>query len=94
VPDDPLISVSDAGRRLGVSSNAITRWIVDGAKLRDGSRLRLRAIRLPGGFRTTERWLDEFVEALTRDRTGSPVPSAAAVDSSRRSDAALAASGW
>jgi hypothetical protein len=68
------LSVSEAGRRQSVSPSAVTRWILTGAALRDGTRLKLKAIRLPGGFRTTQQWVDEFVEGLTRDRTGVEAP--------------------
>lgn len=48
----------------------LTRWILKGARLRDGTRVRLRAIRAPGGWRSCAAWLDEFLDALTRDRLG------------------------
>lgn len=87
-------SVSEAGRRKSVSPSAVTRWILTGAALRDGARLKLKAIRLPGGFRTSEQWLDEFVEALTRDRTGASMPAEVVEARARRSEMALAADGW
>jgi hypothetical protein len=89
-----LLSVSKAGRLAGVSPSAATRWITDGVALRDGQRLKLKAIRLPGGYRTTEQWLDEFVAALTRDRTGASVPAELAEKRARRAELALAADGW
>jgi hypothetical protein len=65
-----------------------------GAALRDGSRLKLKAIRLPGGFRTTRQWVDEFIETLTRDRTGASMPSEVVEERARRAEMALAADGW
>jgi hypothetical protein len=62
--------------------------------MRDGTRLKLKAIRLPGGFRTTQQWLDEFIEALTRDRTGAPAPSEVVEERARRAEMALAEDGW
>ena len=88
------LSVSEVGRRKGVSPSAVTRWILTGAALRNGSRLKLKAIRLPGGFRTTQPWLDEFVETLTRDRTGASMPSEVVEERARRAEMALAADGW
>src|SRR4051794_19491 len=87
-------SVSSIARSMDVSPAAVTRWIINGAKLRDGTRLKLKAIRLPGGFRTTQLWLDEFVEVLTRDRTGASMPSEVVGERARRAEMALAADGW
>jgi hypothetical protein len=50
--------------------STMVRWITRGCRLSNGSRVRLRAIGLPGGWRTTRQWLDEFVGALTTDRLG------------------------
>jgi hypothetical protein len=87
------ISVSEAGRRRGASTSAVTRWIVAGTPLRDGTRLKLKAIRLPGGFRTTQAWLDEFIDILTRDWTGAAMPPEVGEESARRPNAELAANG-
>jgi hypothetical protein len=94
IAEQELLSVSKAGRLAGVSPSAATRWIVSGAALRDGTRLKLKAIRLPGGFRTTRQWLDEFIEALTRDRTGAPAPSELVEARAERSMMSLQAQGW
>jgi hypothetical protein len=51
-------------------TSALTRWITKGTRLRDGCRLRLRALRTPGGWRVAEDSLHEFYGALTRDRLG------------------------
>jgi hypothetical protein len=61
--------------------STITRWIMRGVRLRDGSRLRLAATRTPAGWLVTDDALDAFLAVLTGDRTGEPVaatPSAAA----------------
>jgi hypothetical protein len=47
----------------------LTRWILQGIPLGDGSRVRLRAIRFPAGWRTTDEWVDDFLDALTAART-------------------------
>jgi hypothetical protein len=88
------ISVPEVARGQGVSSSAVTRWILMGAALSDGTRAKLKAIRLPGGFRTTRRWVDEFIETLTRDRTGASMPSEVVEERARRAEMALAADGW
>jgi hypothetical protein len=90
----PLLSVSKAAKLAEVSPSATTRWIVAGVMLRDGRRLKLKAIRLPGGYRTTEAWLDEFIGALTADRTGAPVPAELVEERAERSIASLEAQGW
>jgi hypothetical protein len=51
----------------GHTSKAI-RWILDGAKLRAGGRLRLQAVRGPGGWLCRDSWITEFLEELTADR--------------------------
>jgi hypothetical protein len=51
-------------------ASTLVRWITKGTRLRDGSRLRLRALRTPGGWRVAEDSLYEFYDALTRDRLG------------------------
>jgi hypothetical protein len=92
IPKDEQRTLRQAGASVGFSAASLTRWIEDGVKLRDGSRLRLRAVRFPVGWRTTDQWVSEFVSALTADKTSTPVR--ANEDSSRRANAALAATGW
>lgn len=46
------------------------RWVQKGVRLRSGERLRLRAVRTPSGWLSCQRWMDEFLAALTRDRIG------------------------
>jgi hypothetical protein len=88
------LSVSETARGQGVSPSAVTRWILTGAARRDGTRLKLKAIRLPGGFRTTQQWIDEFIEILTRDRTGASMPAEVIGERARRAEMALGADGW
>ncbi len=47
----------------------LSRWILAGIGLKDGSRVKLRAVRFPAGWRTTDEWVDEFLEAITAART-------------------------
>src|SRR5688500_4512631 len=72
-------SPAQAARRLGTGRNGkplhpstFTRWILQGVRLSDGSRLTLRARRLPGGWRITDDDLDAFIDATTRDRLDGP----------------------
>lgn len=67
------INLNQARRRLGpgragrpVHVGTLVRWITIGV----GSGIKLRAVRLPGGWRTTTEWLNEFVEATTAARLG------------------------
>jgi hypothetical protein len=53
-----------------VHKATVTRWILDGVGLRDGSRLRLRADRAPGGWLVEPAAVKEFLAALTADRLG------------------------
>ena len=75
-PDDTLLPLNRiktrASGRDGESPHISTmiRWATRGARLRDGSRMRLRAIKTPGGWRSCAAWVDEFFDALTRDRLG------------------------
>jgi hypothetical protein len=48
--------------------SAVVRWIQKGTPLSTGSRLRLAAIRTPGGWRVRPEDLEQFLEALTADR--------------------------
>jgi hypothetical protein len=50
----------------------LTRQILHGAKLRNGSRQKLRAIRTPGGWVLTREAIDEFLAVLTADRCSAP----------------------
>jgi hypothetical protein len=92
IPKAEQRTVRQIGDNTGYSSAAVTRWITDGVTMRDGSRLRLRAVRFPAGWRTTDEWVSEFISALTTDKTSTPVR--ANEDSTRRANAALAATGW
>jgi hypothetical protein len=60
------ISPGPTGRP--VSPSTLSRWITTGAMLSDGSILKLKAVRYPGGWQCSERWLREFLDRLTRDR--------------------------
>jgi hypothetical protein len=70
-----------ANRRLHLST--LIRWCAVGVRLRDGSRLRLRAVRAGQRWVTTDEWLAEFLERTTTAATPAatvPPPSAAKRD--------------
>jgi hypothetical protein len=66
-----LIPSNRPGSQGGICPSTLIRWITRGAKLRAGGRLRLKATRSPGGWLTSEAWIQEFLDALTADRSGS-----------------------
>jgi hypothetical protein len=77
-PDRPVTyrSLSQVARRFPpnkgdkpVHPATLTRWILEGIALSDGSRVKLRAVRFPAGWRTTNEWVDDFLEAMTAART-------------------------
>ncbi len=77
---EPLLTTSQVAHRLGCAPSACVRWIQQGSVLSNGSRLRLEAIAIPGGWRIRQSALDAFLAALTEDRAGklddTPKPSA------------------
>jgi hypothetical protein len=65
-----LFPPSRNGRPVHVAT--VTRWIVIGVRLRDGTILRLRAARAPGRWLVEPAAVDEFTDALRADRLGTP----------------------
>jgi hypothetical protein len=53
-----------------VSPTSVVRWIVEGVRLRAGGRLKLPAVRYPGGWRIAEDDFAAFIARLTADRSG------------------------
>jgi hypothetical protein len=97
---ESYLAPADISRILGNHPSAPVRWMRRGTVLSDGTRLFLRFVRLPGGYRVKPEWLDEFLAALTADRhrgtdapgdLAKPTPKAAHVASMR---AGLAANGF
>lgn len=78
IPDDripELLSLPEVARKLPpnrgskpVHPATLTRWIRRGVLSSDGKRIRLKAMRLPGGWRTTPEWVNRFLERITSDR--------------------------
>lgn len=52
--------------------STLTRHILRGVKLRDGSTRKLTAVRTPHGWFVTAEAVDVFLDAITSDRTGTP----------------------
>jgi hypothetical protein len=77
-----------------ISPAALVRWIKEGSKLRDGSRLKLKATRMPGGWLTSQAWVREFLDALTADKNGSLVPFPGAEERAAQATARLQARGF
>lgn len=79
--EDPILAEVEAGRgqrlrelaktlpphRRGrpVTLSCILRWITDGASAPDGTRVRLEAVRMPGGWVSTQGAMRRFFQALT-----------------------------
>jgi hypothetical protein len=62
------LTTTDIALKCGCHPSAPVRWIQRGAMLSDGRRLKLRATRLPGSWRVCRGDLEQFLDALTRDR--------------------------
>jgi hypothetical protein len=95
-----LLTPAQIGRRCPpnregapVSPTTVVRWIVNGVRRRDGGRLRLPALRYPGGWRIAEDDFERFIAALTQDRTGAP-PSPLVEARAGRAMAALVSDGF
>jgi hypothetical protein len=81
VPDPPVyrplpaaakrIPSARAGKQMHPST--LTHWIVHGAKLSDGSYLRLEAKRFPAGWMISDEAVERFLDRLTADRMGEQV---------------------
>jgi hypothetical protein len=72
-----LLPPSRRGRP--VHTGTVVRWVIEGAKLRDGTRLYLQATRLPGRWVVEPAALQEFLDRLTADRAAAR-PSAPPAD--------------
>ncbi len=66
-----FLAPTEIARSLQLSPSAILRWLTRGVLLADGSRLKLRSVRLPGSYRVRPEWLDEFLRVVADDKVGS-----------------------
>jgi hypothetical protein len=87
-------SPAQLARVLEKHPSAVTRWLVKGVLLRDGSRLFLDGGRTPGGWIVSAEAVDRFLAALTSDARG-PAARPARIDSAEHAaaDAACEAAG-
>jgi hypothetical protein len=90
-PSQAARIIPNAGRH--PSPAAVVRWISKGAKSRNGSRIKLQAIRRPKEWLTTRAWISDFLIALTKDRTGVK-PAHLAEERAEAARARLAAKGF
>ena len=67
-----------------VHPSTIARWRSPGVRRRDGSYISLQAIRLPSGWATTVEWVEEFIAAVTAEKSGQSAPPAAIRTPARR----------
>jgi hypothetical protein len=74
--NDTYLTPGDIAHMLQVHSSAPVRWFRRGTLLADGSRLYLKHLRLPGGFRVKQEWLDTFLEALAKGKSNNSPTSA------------------
>jgi hypothetical protein len=68
VADEPCLTLCTIARLLDCHPSAPLRWIARGSLLSTGERLRLRAVRAPGGWRVRREDLAAFLDTLTADR--------------------------
>jgi hypothetical protein len=67
VEKDPYLTPAQIAREFSVHITAISRWCNQGAKLSDGTYVRLKRICLPGSIRVARADLDAFFGALADD---------------------------
>ncbi len=79
------LSPAYVAHKVDVAPSAVVRWMTKGVLLRDGTRLRLQCVRLPGSFRTSNAWLDEFLEVIASDKAGIPAGASDAPKAPRQS---------
>jgi hypothetical protein len=74
-------SLSEIARRLPPNRGAkpvhaatLSRWITKGVWTKTGQLIKLQARRFPAGWRTTDQWVEEFLEAYTAAELGNQPP--------------------
>jgi hypothetical protein len=61
----------------------ISRWLIRGVRLKNGSVHRLIGLRSPGGWLVSDEAMGHFLAVLTADRTGEPAPAASSATAAR-----------
>jgi hypothetical protein len=56
------------------SPGTVIRWIVRGARARNGARIKLQAVKTPRGWLTSSGWVYDFFSALSSAETSTPAP--------------------
>jgi hypothetical protein len=69
------------------------RWVKRGVLSRSGKRVKLSAVKMPGGWMTTQAFIDDFISALNVDESGNR-PVHIAQERARRARARLAEKGF
>ncbi len=77
-----LVPPARGGKRCHLST--ILRWIIDGSRAPDGSRVRLEAVRLGGKWVTSAAALQRFAERLTPRPADTPEAPARRTPGQRR----------
>jgi hypothetical protein len=74
-------NIPTAGRGQSPHIASAIRWCTKGVRAHDGSRIRLQALKTPGGWMSRGAWVMDFFERMTADRvaaadsaTGAPLP--------------------
>lgn len=75
--EQKLYTPSDVARLLNNHPSACVRWIQRGVLLKDGTRLHLAALRVPGAWRIAPADLERFLEIVKADALRLPEPAAA-----------------
>jgi len=79
-----LRPLSEIARLIEVHIATISRWRSPGYLARDASRVSLRCVRFPGGWRTSIGAVNAFLAAVTADRAGPADPQSRPVASKTR----------
>jgi len=85
------IDLAQAAQECGVSVGTFRRWLSEGVLCGD-RRIKPRHIFVGGRIRTTKRWVDDFVRAVTEGR-GAHI-STTDDNRARQANAVCAATGW
>lgn len=87
---DAYLKATEIARDLNVNPATPVRWCNRGVRLSDGTLIRPKHLRLPGGIRVKREDLAAFLAAITEDRAKSPAATDATPISSRTSSKRVA----
>ena len=66
--DAAFLTCGEIARLHDVHPDVPRRWIMDGRRLRDGTLVRLEALRIPGQWRIRPEALERFLQILAADQ--------------------------